>query len=119
MIGKSIILLLGTLVSFGTAYAASPQEYIDKGKELYMSYGCAVCHGKDGDGKGISSGKFYPPPTNFHDPKKYQQGTDIESMRNAIKNGIKDENSMMPAFDHFSKQELDQLTAFLQSLQKQ
>lgn len=93
-------------------------DMVFKGKELYLSYGCAVCHGKDGDGKGISAGKFYPPPTNFHNAKSYQKGIDVESMRNAIKYGFKDEHSIMPAFDHFSDKELNQLTSFLKSLQE-
>ena len=103
------------------AEQAKPVEsaiYIAKGRELYLSYGCAVCHGVNGDGKGISAKGFYPPPTNFHNPKLYQKGTDAQSMSNAIKYGIKEERSVMPAFDHITQQELDQLVSYLQSLQK-
>ena len=28
-------------------------ESIAKGKQLYVGGGCAICHGKDGDGKGV------------------------------------------------------------------
>ena len=29
------------------------------------SVNCAICHGKKGDGKGILSGQYDPPPRNF------------------------------------------------------
>lgn len=100
------------------AKAAESATNIAKGRELYLSYGCASCHGVNGDGKGISAKGFYPPPTNFHNPKLYQKGTDAQSISSAIKYGIKEESSVMPAFDHITQQELDQLVSYLQSLQK-
>ena len=118
MFYSRMTIVLGTLflIALSTIAKASSEE---EGKELYLSYGCAVCHGKNGEGNGISSQKFYPPPTNFHDPKKYSRGNDKDSIRYSIVHGIKEENSVMPAFRHIPKEELDKMIAFLVSLQKQ
>lgn len=91
---------------------------IIKGQELYLSYGCAVCHGKNGDGNGLSGKIYYPPPIDFHDPKAYRHGNTKDDIRNTIRFGVQEANSGMPAFDHITEQELDQLTDFLMSLQK-
>jgi len=90
-----------------------------KGKELYLSYGCALCHGWNGAGDGINSQKFEPPPTNFHNPKAYLHGLDRDSIRRSIQYGIKEDNSIMPAFEDIPPQELDQIITYLQSLQKE
>ena len=90
----------------------------DKGKELYLSYGCALCHGLRGDGHGINAQKLIPPPTNFHDSKTYLHGPDHDSIRRSIQYGIKEDNSIMPAFEDIPPEELDQIISYLQSLQK-
>ncbi len=90
----------------------------DKGKELYLSYGCALCHGWTGHGDGINAQKFDPPPTNFHDPKAYLHGLDRDSIRRSIQYGIKEDNSIMPAFEDIPPDELDKIITYLQSLQK-
>lgn len=91
----------------------------NKGKELYLSYGCALCHGHNGEGNGINSQKFNPQPTNFHDPKAYLHGTDKDSIRRSIQYGIKENNSIMPAFEDIPPAELDKIISYLQSLQKE
>ena len=91
---------------------------VDKGKELYLSYGCALCHGWNGRGDGINSQKFDPPPTNFHNLKSYLHGQDRDSIRRSIKYGIKEQSSIMPAFEDIPPEELDQIIDYLQSLQK-
>lgn len=90
----------------------------DKGKELYLSYGCALCHGLKGEGNGIKSQSFDPPPTNFHNPKAYLHGLDRDSIRRSIQYGIKEENSIMPAFEDIPPEEIDQIINYLQTLQK-
>ena len=89
-----------------------------KGKELYLSYGCALCHGWNGSGDGINAQKFDPPPTNFHEPQAYHHGLNKDSIRRSIQYGIKEDNSIMPAFEDIPPEELDQMVMYLQSLQK-
>jgi len=97
---------------------ARGQTSIDQGKKLYLSYGCALCHGWSGNGDGIKSQAFDPPPTNFHHLKGYLHGSDKDSIRRSIQYGIKEDNSIMPAFEDISPEELNQLISYLQSLQK-
>jgi len=108
-----LCLFLGCPKTWG--YTAEVQ---DKGKGLYLSYGCALCHGPNGQGNGINSQKFKPPPTNFHDLKAYLHGQDRDSIRRSIQNGIKEDNSIMPAFQDISTEELDQIIDYLVSLQE-
>jgi mono/diheme cytochrome c family protein len=94
-------------------------EQVLLGKELYLANGCAVCHGVLGDGKGVNAVQFTIKPTNFTDSKAYRHGTDTISMQNSIKYGIKEDDSVMPAFKHLTDQELEQISQYLKSLQKQ
>jgi mono/diheme cytochrome c family protein len=114
---KCILLLFCLLWGCGKA-EADTATMPDKGKELYLSYGCALCHGRDGDGKGINAQKFDPPPTDFHDLKAYLHGKDKDSIRRSIQYGIKEDSSIMPAFEDIPPDELEQIITFLQSLQK-
>jgi hypothetical protein len=116
MMRKCIFLLFGLLWGCRIAVADTiPVE--DKGKELYLSYGCALCNGRSGAGDGINAQKFDPPPTNFHNPKAYLHGLDRDSIRRSIQYGIKEDNSIMPAFEDIPPEEIDQIIAYLQSLQ--
>jgi mono/diheme cytochrome c family protein len=91
---------------------------VNKGKELYHSYGCALCHGINGEGNGVSSKRFDPPPTNFHETKAYLHGQDKDSIRRSIQYGIRQNNSIMPAFEDIPKEELEQIADYVQSMQK-
>jgi len=91
----------------------------NKGKELYLSYGCALCHGWNGAGDGINGQKFRPAPTNFHRPQSYMHGQDRDSIRRNIQYGIKEDNSIMPAFEDIPPEEIDQIINYLQSLQNE
>jgi len=114
---KVIILLL--CLFWGSARAMADAAALeDKGKELYLSYGCALCHGRNGEGNGINSQKFNPPPTNFHNSKAYLHGQDKDSIRRSIQYGIKEDNSIMPSFGDIPPDELDQIIIYLQSLEK-
>jgi mono/diheme cytochrome c family protein len=115
----SKIILLFFCLLWGCEKAGADTGTVeDKGKELYLSYGCALCHGRNGDGNGINAQKFEPPPTNFYNPQAYLHGSDRDSIRRSIQYGIKEDNSIMPAFEDIPPDELDQIISYLQSLQK-
>ena len=90
-----------------------------KGKELYLSYGCALCHGRDGKGDGINAQKFNPSPTDFHNPKAYLHGLDRDSVRRSIQYGIKEDNSIMPSFEDIPPEEMDVIISYLETLRKE
>ncbi len=115
LLNKAILIVLLSVVAINQAFAEDSSQEV--GKEVYLSYGCAVCHGKNGDGKGMSSQKFDPPPTDLRNPKDYRFGSDKGSIRMTIINGIKEENSIMPAFKDMDEKDLKVLVNFLISLQ--
>src|SRR5580698_6662247 len=110
------ILLLFCLLGACEKAGADTGTVENKGKELYLSYGCALCHGWNGRGDGINAQKFDPPPTDFHNPKAYLHGLDRDSIRRSIQYGIKEDASIMPAFEDIPSDELDQIVIYLQSL---
>lgn len=105
-------------ISFAGAGSAQNQT-ADQGRELYLSYGCAVCHGPSGDGKGLRKVDSELSPTNFTDRKSYRFAYDKISIQHSIKFGIKEQGTVMPAFQHISDQELEKISLYLISLQKQ
>jgi mono/diheme cytochrome c family protein len=112
------VIFLFFFLLWGPARASADTISVaDKGKQLYLSYGCALCHGRNGEGDGISSQRFSPPPTNFHNPKAYLHGHDRDSIRRSIQYGIKEDNSIMPAFEDIPPEEINQIISYLQSLQ--
>lgn len=111
----SFLVLCLALVLVFPAFAHDSSELA--GRELYLSYGCAVCHGKNGEGDGINARLSNPAPTNFHNPAAYRMGSDKESIMSSIKDGIKVENSTMPAFEDIESKDLEKLADYLISLQ--
>jgi len=115
---NKVIFLLFCLLWGCASARADTTALEDKGKQLYLSYGCALCHGRNGDGNGINAQKFNPLPTDFHNPKAYLHGQDRDSIRRSIQYGIKEDSSIMPAFENIPPEELDKIISYLQSLQR-
>lgn len=97
----------------------SQNQAVEQGPELYLSYGCAVCHGPSGDGQGMRKVEREKPPTNFMDRKSYRFGHDKNSIKHSIKFGIKEQGTIMPAFHHIPDEELEAISVYLISLQKE
>lgn len=111
---QNYVLILGMVFLFTPPSKAAQ---IEQGKTVYLDYGCAVCHGPNADGKGLSVQKSDPPPTNLTRKNDYRFGSSREQMRLSILNGIKEENSVMPPFKHIDAVELNALLDFLTSIQ--
>jgi mono/diheme cytochrome c family protein len=60
-------------------------ESLAKGKKIY-GYDCAMCHGKDGDGKGDLASSLNAKMADFRDPSSLKDRTDGELLY-VIKNG--------------------------------
>lgn len=105
------------IFSISLSVVHANEALIAKGRKAYLSYGCAVCHGKEGRGDGLNAKQFYPPATNFTSIESYQKGSGKDAMRSAIRNGINEEKSIMPAFKDIPNDELEALLVYLVSLQ--
>jgi mono/diheme cytochrome c family protein len=88
-------------------------ESIAKGKRLY-GIDCAMCHGKDGDGKGDLAGDMNLKLMDFHNPDALKDATDGEIFY-VIKNG----KGQMPAEgDRATHEEVWNLVNYIRSLAK-
>ncbi len=81
------------------AYVMDKRRKIEPGGEtFYMNY-CSGCHGKKGNGKGITARVKRMKPQNFNLPEFWKTRTD-EDILNIIKNG----KNKMPKFEKFIKE---------------
>jgi len=88
-------------------------ESIAAGKKWY-GYDCAMCHGKDGDGKGDMAGDMKAKLVDFTDPAALKDVTDGEIFY-VVKNG----KGQMPAEgDRLKPTELWNLVNYVRSLAK-
>lgn len=99
------------------ATGSKKSALIEKGRELYLGNGCAVCHGKEGLGNGLSAERYYPRPANLTDPSAYTLGASVTAIQQTVKKGIKKENNTMPAYEHLTNSELYAIAVFLESIQ--
>ncbi|MBF0504393.1 MAG: DUF420 domain-containing protein [Candidatus Omnitrophica bacterium] len=106
------------LYVFPVVCFAQSGDNIELGYQLYLKYGCAVCHGKEGYGNGPAAKNLYYLPTNFHDLISYRAGTSRGQMKDVIRHGLREEDSIMPSFGHIPDQEQDRIVGFLLSLQE-
>ncbi len=109
--------MISFIILTSLSSAAFGQEAVEKGKALYLSYGCAVCHGKEGKGDGISANTFDPKPTNFDNVKNYHHGSAKQDIVYNIRMGIAQESSGMPSFAHIPRKEVEMIADYLISLQ--
>lgn len=81
------------------AYFLDKREKLESGGEtIYMHY-CSGCHGKKGDGRGITARVKRLDTPNFMSPEYWEYATD-EEMLDIIKNG----QDKMPKFEKFVKE---------------
>ena len=106
----SWVLVVGGLLGLsGVVHAAD----IDNGK-LIFGQRCAFCHGPGGQGDGPAGAALQPVPTNFTKPDFWTSPA-ATKLRDSIKNG-KPGTAMVGFGPSLSAVELDNLTAFVQSL---
>lgn len=78
------------------AYYLDKREKIEsKGEMIYMNY-CSGCHGKKGNGKGITARVKKMKPQDFNIPEFWNTRSDTEILE-VIKNG----RNKMPSFEKF------------------
>ncbi len=88
-------------------------ESIARGKKLY-GYDCAMCHGKDGDGKGDLASDMNLKLTDFRNPDSLKDRTDGELFY-VIKNG---KGQMTAEGDRAKPDDIWSLVNYIRSLAK-
>ncbi|MEQ8351162.1 MAG: cytochrome c [Leptospiraceae bacterium] len=89
------------------------------GFDAYIEHNCQACHGLNGSGGGPlnASGRFSIP--DFTDPSSYRQGFTASEIRNSIEFGVEGGRTGMQAYQNIPPQQLDDISRYIQWLQKQ
>jgi DMSO reductase family type II enzyme heme b subunit len=116
------ILLSLSLLGMSVLYAEEPdlgtELQREAGRKLYMRK-CAQCHGEKGDGRGIASPFFNPPPRDFTSATFKIRTTESgelptdEDLKETIKKGIP--HTGMPAWPDFTDDQLFNLVYFIKT----
>ncbi len=88
-------------------------DSLAKGKKMY-DIDCAMCHGKDGDGKGELAADMKPKVTDFTSPTEMGDATDAELFK-IIKEG---KDQMPPEGDRVKPEELWNMVNYIRSFAK-
>lgn len=111
------VLLTAVLISTG-ALLAQPSLAADAAAgEAKFKQMCATCHGPSGHGDGPASASLNPQPRNLSD-SEWQASVDDEHIRTVITKGgpAVGLSPMMTAFGHLSDEDVDNLVAYIRSL---
>jgi len=95
--------------------AACSDRSGDRGRQLYLERGCAVCHGAGGRGDGPSAKRLDLPPRDFTHSLSYRQGASQDEIAVSIRRG----GGAMPAFRDITEAEARDMAAWIVSLQHQ
>ncbi len=88
-------------------------DSLAKGKKMY-DIDCAMCHGKDGDGKGELAADMKPKVTDFTNPAELGDTTDTELFK-IIKDG---KGQMPPEGERVKPDELWNMVNYIRSFAK-
>jgi len=91
-------------------------QSIAKGKNLYVGGGCAICNGKDGDGKGVLAKDISMNLHNWRDPSVQAAFADGELFY-IMQNGKGTSRGKMPAYrDQETPEEIWDTVGYIRSL---
>lgn len=90
---------------------ASP-EARERGRRLYLRH-CALCHGREADGRGVRRSALHGDPRDFTSPLWRRRVTASE-VYDVIRNGV--EGTSMPAWNNLDRDEIWDLVAYLLSV---
>jgi mono/diheme cytochrome c family protein len=108
------------LVLFVACSGSARDEKADsteKGRQLYLRNGCAVCHGDEGRGDGRLAATLKPPPRDFKEVAAYRKGATATEIAETIGKGLA--GTSMPAFAHLSAADRLEIARYIAGLQKE
>ncbi|MCA1732405.1 MAG: copper chaperone PCu(A)C, partial [Acidobacteria bacterium] len=89
---------------------------LERGREFYMAYGCAACHGRSGDGQGPASASAAVKPRNLAKASNFRQGHSVEAIATSIASGVQGGMTGMPPYPSIPESERRLIAAWIASL---
>lgn len=99
------------------AIACGPGSETKSGRELYLDYGCAACHGPDADGNGPATGLSVFKPRDLRDVSRFNGPKTAEGIATTIAFGVADGRTGMPAYPDIPKRERLAMADYILSLE--
>jgi high-affinity iron transporter len=112
---KGVLCLVLFVACSGSAQDESAAS-TEKGRQLYLRNGCAVCHGDEGGGDGSLAATLKPPPRDFKEVAAYKKGATVAEIAQTIGKGLA--GTSMPAFAHISAADRLEIARYIAGLQK-
>jgi periplasmic copper chaperone A len=98
------------------ALACGPGSETKTGRELYLAYGCAACHGENADGLGPGAGLSYVKPRDLTRLDAYRGPRTVEGIASTIAFGVADGRTGMPAYPDIPQRERIAIAEYLHEL---
>lgn len=123
---RALAVIAGTSV-LAAGFPVQPKDFVlkvdaknsgdEKGKDLFKA-NCAVCHGLNGNGKGLAGASLNPPPGDFTQPKKLKAKSDWQRFLVVRDGGEKYglSPSMASYKTSMSEQDIKEIILFLKAL---
>lgn len=86
------------------------------GRELYLAYGCAACHGVNADGRGPAAGLAHVKPRDLTNLAAYRSGSSVAAISSTIAFGVAEGRTGMPGYPDIPKREREAIAEYLRSL---
>lgn len=97
--------------------ACGPGAETKSGRELYLAYGCAACHGEHADGRGPSAGLSSIKPRDLRDVRRFRGPKTAEGIATLLAFGIAEGRTGMPAYPDIPKRERLAIAEYILSLE--
>ena len=98
------------------AMSCGPGTEVSSGRELYLAYGCAACHGERGDGQGPAAALSHTKPRDLRDLDAYRGSRTTEGIATTILFGVADGRTGMPAYPDIPKRERIAIAEYIHEL---
>lgn len=98
------------------ALACGPGSEVKSGRELYLAYGCAACHGEHADGRGPSAALSSVKPRDLRDVAAFRGPKTAEGIATLIAFGIAEGRTGMPGYPDIPKRERLAIAEYILSL---
>lgn len=96
--------------------ACGPGAEVKSGRELYLAYGCAACHGANADGLGPGAGLSHIKPRDLTKLDAYRGPKSIEGIASTLAFGVAEGRTGMPAYPDIPQRERIAIAEYLHEL---